>query len=409
MSRLTPLRQHFETALRQLGPLEGPIGVAVSGGGDSVALLCLLHRTGREIRAVTVDHGLRGESADEARAVARFCAKLGVEHEILNWHDWDGQGNLQAAARDARRGLIADWAAKSGIKAVALGHTLDDQAETFLMRLARGSGVDGLSGMAARTARDGVIWLRPLMGIARTDLREFLVSEGIEWVDDPSNEDTRFDRVKARRALGVLADLGLDAARLTTTARQMARAREVLEMATLNLAEAAAKPTETGEVSLDLALLLAAPEETRLRLLAWSLQWVAGAVYRPRLAALEDVFTRLEDCSLHGCLIRQHAGRLIVRREPARVEGQVAAGTIWDGRWETSGPAGVTVAALGEAGLAQCPDWRETGHKREILLATPAFWRERELLANPFVKQHASCHAALRGGKMAYFINIVRR
>ena len=403
------VHQQFQTALKALEPIEGPIGIAVSGGGDSVALLCLLQKTDHEIRVVTVDHGLRNESANEARDVAKLCKSFGVTHEILNWRGWDGQGNLQLAARNARRQLIADWAANTGVKTVALGHTLDDQAETFLMRLARGSGVDGLSGMAPCVTYGGVAWLRPLLKMYRANLRDFLVSENIKWVDDPSNEDTRFDRVKVRQTMGVLADLGLDAERLATTARQMSHAREVLENATLKLAKEIAEPTDLGEVSLKREPFYAAPEEIKLRLFARSLQWGAGAVYRPRLAALEAALAQLDDCSLHGCLVRRKADRILVRREPARVGGHVFAGNIWDGRWETQGPADVTVCAMDEAGLAQCPDWREFGHKKEVLFSTPAFWRKGELLANPFVKQGASCHAMLWGGKMAYFRNIVRR
>ena len=127
----------------------GPVAVAVSGGGDSVALLLLLQETGaRPLAAVTVDHGLRPESAAEAAAVAALCSARGIAHTLLRWEEPAGAGNLQARAREARRRLIGDWARGRGIGAVALGHTLDDQAETFLLRLARGSGVDGLSGMA---------------------------------------------------------------------------------------------------------------------------------------------------------------------------------------------------------------------------------------------------------------------
>ncbi|WP_236628283.1 tRNA lysidine(34) synthetase TilS, partial [Sulfitobacter sp. HI0129] len=122
---------------------------------------------GLSLRAVTVDHGLRAGSAEEATGVAACCAALGVPHDTLQWADWDGSGNLQAAARDARYRLMADWAARHDIGAIALGHTADDQAETFVMRLARRSGVDGLSAMAPHSVRAGIEWLRPLLGIHR--------------------------------------------------------------------------------------------------------------------------------------------------------------------------------------------------------------------------------------------------
>ena len=156
----------FDSAFDSAG--SGPLGVAVSGGGDSVALLLMLATVarGRPLAAVTVDHGLRPESGDEAAAVEALCAARGIPHATLRWNGWDGAGNLQDRARQARRTLIGAWARANGIGAVALGHTLDDQAETFLMRLARGSGVDGLSGMAPATRAEGVLWLRPLLGRA---------------------------------------------------------------------------------------------------------------------------------------------------------------------------------------------------------------------------------------------------
>lgn len=198
------------------------LGVAVSGGGDSLALLHLMHdwarANGSDLRAVTVDHGLRAAAPGEAAQVARLCADLGLPHDTLHWTGWDQSGNLQAEARRARYRLMAGWARGHDLQAVALGHTLDDQAETVLMRLARGSGVDGLSAMAGRRDDLGMRWLRPLLAIRRDDLRAFLSGLGVDWVDDPSNADTRFDRIKTRQALAQLAGLGIDAEGLADTA-----------------------------------------------------------------------------------------------------------------------------------------------------------------------------------------------
>ena len=150
------------------------LGVAVSGGGDSTALLVLLddwrRDGGPELAVATVDHGLRPEAAAEAAEVAALCGRLGVPHETLAWR-WDGKGNLSDAARRGRLRLIAGWANGRGIGMVAQGHTADDQAETFLMRLARGSGVDGLAAMAARRTAEGVAWVRPLLQVRRGEFR----------------------------------------------------------------------------------------------------------------------------------------------------------------------------------------------------------------------------------------------
>jgi tRNA(Ile)-lysidine synthase len=376
----------------------GPLGVAVSGGGDSVALLLLLHHhAGRALAAITVDHGLRPESAAEAAAVAALCARLGVPHAVRRW-DGGGTGNLQGRAREARRGLIAGWAREAGIGAVALGHTLDDQAETFLMRLARGSGVDGLAAMAPVMVLDGIVWLRPLLGVRRAALRDWLGGEGVAWAEDPSNDDDRFDRVRARAALPLLAPLGLGAERLAGTAAAMARARAALEQATAELARTCLTAGAAGDVEVAAGALAAAPAELALRLLAGALCWVSGARYRPRLASLEAALAvvaagRLgHGLTLHGCVLRDRRGRVAIRREPRRVAAAVplAAGT-WDGRWRLvarpeAGDGGLTIGALGAGGLAQRAEWRASGLAREALVTTPAVWRGAALVAAPLLE-----------------------
>jgi tRNA(Ile)-lysidine synthase len=376
----------------------GPLGVAVSGGGDSVALLLLLHaHGGRRLAAITVDHGLRPESAAEAAAVAALCAARGIPHTVRRWHG-GGTGNLQARARDGRRALIAAWAHESGIGAVALGHTLDDQAETFLLRLARGSGIDGLSAIAPVTAFDGLLWLRPLLGTRRATLRRWLEGQGVGWADDPSNADDRFDRVRARAALPHLAPVGLGPERLAATAAAMARARSALEQATAERARAIVTAGAAGDAEIAVEGLADAPDEIGLRLLAGTLCWVSGARYRPRLARLEAALSAIRDrrlghgLTLHGCVLRRRKDRVAIRREPARVAPPAAIGVgVWDGRWRLVErpdlPADdlLTIGALGTDGLASLPAWRAAGLAREALVTTPAVWRGPALVAAPLV------------------------
>ena len=141
--------------------------------------------------AATVDHGLRPGSGDEARQAGAAAQALGIPHEVLLWQR-AGSGNLMAAARDARLRLLSDWAHRHGLAAVVLGHTQDDQAETLMMRLNRGAGVDGLAAMAPLRAALGIRWLRPMLGLSRADLRHWLTARGIGWVDDPSNLNDDF-------------------------------------------------------------------------------------------------------------------------------------------------------------------------------------------------------------------------
>lgn len=391
----------------------GRLGVAVSGGGDSVALMLLLadwaRGRGIGLAAVTVDHRLRAGSAAEAAAVAQLCARHGIDHALRTWSGWSGRGNLQAAARRARMQMIADWAAERGIGAVALGHTADDQAETVLMRLARGSGVDGLAGMAVQRQALGIVWLRPLLDVGRDGLRDWLAARGIGWAEDPSNADPRFDRVRARAALAALAPLGIDRAGLVATAGRMRAARAALETLARDTA-AGIMAVEAGDVLIDAEGLARAPRWVRERIVAQALCWVAAADYRPRHAALRALMDRLSAAqggTLHGCLVSVAGGRIRIGREPAAVAGVVApVGGLWDGRWRLIPPpdtdtAGVEVRALGTDGIAAFRAAQETaagrrvggagggagvaaaGLPRATLLAMPAVWRGARLIAAP--------------------------
>lgn len=368
------------------------LGIAVSGGGDSVALLHLAaesaSRSALPISAVTVDHGLRPESAAEARSVAECCKSLGVDHTTLLWHGWDGVGNLQDQARRARYRLMAEWARAEGVAAIALAHTSDDQAETFLMRLARGAGVDGLSGMAERREAYGIVWLRPLLQVGRQELRDYLSRRDIGWSDDPSNDDRRFDRIKARQALATLAPLGIDARSLSAVASNLRDARSALERQTRSAGESIAT-IDVGDVVLDRAGLEAQPAEITRRLLVHAIKWVCSAEYGPRGASLADAQVALSndtDVTLHGCRLLASKSQIRVTREFHAVKDETAAvGALWDRRWRVFGKENkdLTVRALGDEGLRHCPDWRQAGHPRISLLATPALWRGEHLVAAP--------------------------
>lgn len=373
-------------------PPPARIGLALSGGGDSTALLHLLadwrDEGGPQVAAVTVDHGLRPGSAAEAAAAGLAAAARGVPHDVLTWRH-EGRGNLEAAAREGRLRLIADWARGRGIADVALGHTADDQAETVLMRLARGSGVDGLAGMAACRAHGGLRWWRPLLAARRADLRALLTARGIGWSEDPMNDNPAFDRVRMRQALAVLEPLGVTVEGLAVTAGWMRRAREALDAMCL-AAEGTVWQQEAGDVTIAAAPFAALPEETRLRLLSAALRWVASAPYRPRAAEMRGLHAALlagdTRRTLAGCLIARRGGWMRVGREPQAVAGLVAAwGAVWDGRWHLTGPApaGAEIRALGEAGLAALPGPAPRAVPRASLLASPAVWAGDRLIAAP--------------------------
>lgn len=391
---MTPedLETHLAEALPSLIGTAGKVGVAVSGGGDSIALMHLLARIGVPgLQVATVDHGLRPESAGEADQVAKAAAQLGLRHHTLVWTNWTGTGNLQDAARRARQRLLGDWARDQGLGTVALGHTQDDQAETVLMRLARGSGVDGLSGMAARRVdRDGMIWLRPMLDVPRLTLRDWLVSHDIKWIDDPSNDDPRFDRVKARRLLQMAGDLGITSAGVADTATRMSAARDVLSTQAVAAMDRLAT-VEAGAIRFDGAIW-AVPDETRWRILSAALCQVAGNPYRPRLMALQQGEAAAQAGrahTLHGCLIVPEKTGMRIQPEPnalSDLSGPVPGG--WAG-WSITGPelSDGQVRAVGSDGLAQLTDWRDAGLPFDLARTTPGIWQGDQLRAAPALKK----------------------
>jgi tRNA(Ile)-lysidine synthase len=292
--------------------------VAVSGGGDSVALMHLLAGYAQARKApapvvLTVDHGLREHSARDARQVAAWAKQAGLKAHVLTWRGETPKTGIEAAAREARYRLMGTWLVKSRVQTLCVGHTQDDQAETFLLRLARGSGLDGLSAMRAVApwpveGFESLSVRRPMLDIGRAALRAHLQTLGQPWIDDPMNEDAAFDRVKIRKAAAALADAGLIPERIAAAAAHLARAREALETVTDAVLARVTVPSANG-LLLDPVALAAAPRELALRALAAILMRIGGQAYRPRFDALERLFDRMASdrlgggATLHGCHI----------------------------------------------------------------------------------------------------------
>ena len=227
----------FRRSIDQLGAADQNVGIAVSGGPDSLALLLLAAaaRPGK-VEAATVDHGLRAESAAEAEMVAALCAKLGVPHRTLTV-EWDKKPEtaLQERARARRYALLGDWASERGLTALATAHHLDDQAETFVMRLMRGAGVRGLSAMRrlGRAPAGRAPLVRPLLGWRRAELEAVCAAAGITPAHDPSNADEQFERVRVRAALA--AGDWLDPVAIAASAAHLAEADAALGWATADV------------------------------------------------------------------------------------------------------------------------------------------------------------------------------
>ena len=406
--------ESFEAALAVVFPelttatKERPakLALAVSGGSDSRALLelaaSLAKKRPLKLWALTVDHGLRAESGVEAASVAARCSELGMPHQTLAWRGPKPAGNIAAAARDARYQLMRTWRREQKVAALAVAHTRDDVAETFLMRLARGSGVDGLAEMAAVVDEGaGFRRIRPLLGVTRSTLRATCKAYSAAWIDDPSNDDPRFDRTRARRALAALAPLGLTVDRLAKTARSMRRARDALEAGAARMRGKVVKfCNELGWAALSAEALGNLEREIALRLLSDTLRRVSGVVYPPRLDALEAVLDALlagqTGRTLQGCVVERRANSdvIAVSREPSACQHRTPldpnVDTVWDGRFlVTVDRPGCEIGAIGAEGVAEMRREAERAARegaKKPAAPEPPTWRRA-----PATARYAAC------------------
>ncbi len=394
---LTP--DEFAARLQGLDPPRH-LAVAVSGGADSLALAALTQgwaeATDRRLVALIVDHRLREGSTVEAERTAAQLAARGLEARILTLEaPWPAAG-LEEEARNRRYRALTTLARDIGCQGLMLAHHRDDQAETVLLRLAAGSGPDGLAGMAPRTMLDGIVLLRPLLDILKTRLEATCTALGLAPILDPMNADPAHARPRLRAAREVLEREGLSALRLARLATRQGRARAALEGWTAELLDRHLDLAPIGYGRLPLAPVQAAPAEIRIRVLAALLRRFGGAARAAGLAQVEDAAERVfasnppGQLSLGGCLLRPQAeGTLLIMREPGRLHERLRLGSharhLWDARFivETAGiEGGIEVAALGRALRHLAPAVRRTA-PQPALQALPALWREGRLLAVP--------------------------
>ncbi|HMI11264.1 MAG TPA: tRNA lysidine(34) synthetase TilS [Bradyrhizobium sp.] len=319
------------------------IVLAVSGGPDSIALMWLAARwrstlaRGPRLIAVTVDHGLRAEAAAEARDVKRLARTLDLTHRTMRWTGEKPKTGLPAAARTARYRLLAQAARASGATHILTAHTRDDQAETLLMRLLRGSGIGGLAAMARESERDGVLLARPFLHVSKSQLVATLKKAKIGFADDPTNRDTNFTRPRLREIMPVLAAEGGDARNLARLASRLARANQAVEILVdgaeryLALRDREAPRAGFDASTFDAKAFAALPEEIRLRLLKRAIDRF-GREGPAELGKVEALLAALDQAgakkgkerpprlkqTLAGALVSLTDGRIRVEPAPLR-------------------------------------------------------------------------------------------
>lgn len=332
--------------------------VAVSGGSDSLALLLLLHDyLARQpmavpLLAVTVDHGLRPESAAEASRVAAFCQARAIAHRIVVWQGDKPQSGISAAAREARYALLAQAATDAGAKIILTGHTLDDQAETLAMRALRGEGA-GLAGMAAATLYDSRIWIvRPLLSLRRQALRDRLFACNIGWIDDPSNEDSSYERVRIRKNLSEA-----DIAALEKQASEAGAARTDLSAQAGRLVARFMTRPAPGLFRLERDLFSSDTGEAGLLAFRAILATIGGTPHLPDLERSRSLFSYLatgkaqratQRATLSRTLVDSRREGVFLWREARNLPQMTSDGEsmIWDGRFRIKAPAGFKISPL---------------------------------------------------------------
>ena len=340
------------------------VALAASGGSDSMALMRLAHAwaaglaNGPKLSVLTVDHGLRPNAAEEARQVADWTKALGLHHQVLNWAGPKPSTGIQARARKARYDLMAEWCKANAGEVLLTAHTRDDQAETVLMRLGRTLSPASLAGIPLLGQWRGLPVLRPLLGMERQRLRQLLVATGQGWIDDPSNDDPRFERVRMRHQLVELAPSGVTAERLVRLGHACAGADALLERCAGQWIGLWLKEDDAGICFAPLAELETLPSALQQRILGRIVCHYGGGRLKPEPAELLRLCRWL--CSggpprrtLAGAIAGRRKTSFWVTREAVRIDAEpliIRDGTraIWDGRFAIEAPEGSTITPAGD-------------------------------------------------------------
>jgi len=359
--------------------------VAVSGGADSLCLTLLANRycqkKGLKCLALTVDHGLRPESLSEARQVQKWLSGYGILHRILTWTGEKPKTCVEEKAREARYSLLLSACRKEKKAVLLLAHHLDDQMETFLLRLAHGSGVDGLSAMFPVTCRDDVWLVRPFLNYRRSEIQNYLKKQNQEWIEDPSNQSDEYERVRFRKAQGALSALGLTPAAIGMTASRLQSVRRCLEKITDDFFDKKVEKNPAGYFFVKESDFNALDDEIKIRLIIKMLKKQRGQVCR--LSQVESLIRRMP-CreTLCGCQLVWTKKGFYLCAEYAKLEGRKKIKpnqkSTWE-KFEVKASKPVWVGALGNA-------LRQKGVPSLVSRTFPAFFDEKgHLLAVPLL------------------------
>jgi len=390
--------------------LEGvtfPLAVAVSGGMDSLALLLLAHefaqKRGSYVIGLTVDHGVRPESKEEASRVGQWAQERGIQHVILEWVGDKPLSRLQEKARKARYALLTEWCKQYQISTLLLGHHQQDQEETFWLRLSSGSGLDGLAGMKAQVVRDGVVFLRPLLDIPKERIKETLVGKNQEWIEDPSNQTPHFFRGRLRH---FFHEEGLSPPRLLQVMKKLQLDADFIQESLKKAIETTVQVHNNGYLTVDKKSFNELHPAISKRVLAFLVQWFSNTDYAPRSTQVIGILDKIKKESpftAGGIYWTSSREEIFLSREKraikdAFVVSQLHEKTLWDQRFWIDPRLSHYVSKESVIGaLGSVP-----GLKKELTTSVlprawptlPALWEKGKVVAIPHL-----CYDILKCGK----------
>ncbi len=316
----------FEQKIEKLLPdVKEKIAVAVSGGADSLCLtLCLnsfCKKNGIKLLALTIDHKIRKESTAEAKKVHSFLKKQKISHIILTNEEKIGDSKVEEKAREIRYQLLTDYCKKKGISTLFIAHQQEDQAETFLSRLSRGSGVDGLSGMREKIYRNGILLVRPFLSVSKKEIESYLQRNDIDWIKDPMNEDETFERVKWRKFLPVLEKNNISLKSLFLSTKRLARASQALFWYQETFIQESVTFYPEGYALIDKEKYFLLPDEMKIRVMDSLLKRIGKTEKMISLELLErTVLQDIKKTNLASCLIIPHKRGIFISKEPKTMQ-----------------------------------------------------------------------------------------
>ena len=382
--------------------------VGVSGGADSLALVWLLKNWCENRRfslfAIIVNHNLRESSSGEATKVSEWLSNWNVRHAVLKREGLPISTGIQSSAREVRYKLMLDWCSKNSFTDLFIAHHQDDQAETFLMRLVRGSSIEGLACMREVSTRRGVRIVRPLLTVPKERLKQTLISIGQTWIEDPSNSDLRFMRTRLRKIRSNLEHRKVTNARLSKLAQSFSILRKMLELCCHNFIENYVKIYPEGWARLDTEPLKPLPSILVEKILTYILNVIGGKPYPPRLDSLGRLINNLHQVkeggsfTLSNCVVRKEGKYLIFFREERHPVSTISlnrqTSIIWRNIFNCSFiyhnkniSDELFLAPLGEVGWSQVikkkPELRELAIPYEVKKTMPALFDNRGVLEVP--------------------------